>query len=383
MLEKALSGSKRYRVLILLLLAVIAVGAGAYLKQLNEGLSITGMSRDVSWGFYIAQFTFLVGVAASAVTVVLPYYLHDYKKFSKITILGEFLAIASVIMCLLFIFADMGQPFRILNVFLYPSPNSPMFWDTIALSGYLILNLIIGWATLGAERKKIPPPKWVKPFIYISIPWAVSIHTVTAFIYAGLPDRHLWLSAIIAARFLASAFASGPSLLILFCLIMEKFTSFKPGREPIRALSVIVVYAFSANIFFLLLEFFTSFYSGIPAHSHSLVYLFSGLEGHGSLVPFMLASASLALISLIILLVPSLRNKNIFLISASVGVILSIWIDKGFGFVSGGFVPNPMNEITEYAPTIPELAIGAGIFGIGLLILTILYKITISVREEV
>ena len=383
MLEKALTGSKKYWLAILLLGLIIVAGLYSYLKQLNEGLVITGMSRDVSWGLYIAQFTFFVGVAASAVTVVLPYYLHDYKVFSKITILGEFLAISSVLVCLTFIFVDMGMPFRIFNVILYPAPTSPMFWDTVALSGYLLLNIIIGWVTLGAERKKIAPPAWIRPIIYISIPWAISIHTVTAFIYAGLPDRHLWLSAIIAARFLASAFASGPSLLIIFCLIMEKYTGFKPGREPVRALSLIVTYAFSANIFFILLELFTTFYSGIPAYNHSLVYLFTGLDGHRALVSPMWISSILAILSLAVLLIPALRKNTFLSIFAAIGVIVSIWIDKGFGFVPAGFVPNPMNKVTEYAPTLSELMISAGVLGVGLLVLLILYKITISVREEV
>ncbi len=110
MLDKALTGSKRYWTLVIILLAISGVGVATYLKQLKLGLGITGMSRDVSWGFYISQFTFLVGVAASAVMLVIPYYLHHYKKFSKIVILGEFLAIASVTMCMLFIFVDMGQP---------------------------------------------------------------------------------------------------------------------------------------------------------------------------------------------------------------------------------------------------------------------------------
>ncbi len=155
MLEKALSGSRRYWTWIFILLAIIGVAVLTYLKQFNEGLGITGMSRDVSWGLYIGQFTFLVGVAASAVMLVIPYYLHDFKKFGKLVILGEFLAISAVIMCVLFIFVDMGQPMRITNVILHPTPNSVMFWDSVVLMGYLALNLVIGWTTLGAERKGV------------------------------------------------------------------------------------------------------------------------------------------------------------------------------------------------------------------------------------
>src|SRR4030065_1920349 len=204
MLDKALTGSKGYWTLVFVLLSLAGVGTLAYLSQFQNGLGVTGMSRDVSWGIYISQFTFLVGVAASAVMLVIPYYLHDYKTFGKIVILGEFFAVSAVTMFVLFIFVDLGQPMRILNVVLHPTPNSILFWDMIVLNGYLFLNIVIGWVTLTADRKGVPPPNWVKPLIYLSIPWAISIHTVTAFLYAGLPGRHFWLTAIMAARFLAS-----------------------------------------------------------------------------------------------------------------------------------------------------------------------------------
>src|SRR3990167_5756415 len=214
-LEKALVGNRRYWTWIGALLVVIVLGVLSYLRQLHVGLGITGLSRDVTWGLYIAQFTFLVGVAASAVVVVLPYYLHDYQAFGKITILGELLAVSAVVMCLLFIFVDMGQPERALNVILYPTPTSIMFWDMISLGGYLVLNAVIAGLTLGAERRGAAPPRWLRPIVVLSLPWAASIHTVTAFLSSGLPGRRLWLAALLAPRFLASAFASGPALLIL------------------------------------------------------------------------------------------------------------------------------------------------------------------------
>lgn len=382
MLEKALVGSRKYWLWLSFLAAVIGVGVLCYLWQFFVGLGITGLGRDVSWGFYIAQFTFLVGVAASAVMLVLPYYLHHYKQFGKITILGEFLAVSSVLMCMLFIFVDMGQPLRVLNVILHPTPHSIMFWDMVVLSGYLLLNIVIGWVVLDAEHKEIPPPGWVKPLIYVSIPWAVSIHTVTAFLYAGLPGRHLWLTAIMAARFLSSAFASGPALLILLCFLVRNLTRFDPGKEPIQKLAQIVCYAMILNVFFALLEVFTAFYSQIPSHMHSLEYLFAGLEGHGRLVPFMWAAVVLAVGGIVLLIVPSTRRNETTLAVAAAAVFVAAWIDKGMGLVVGGFVPNPFEKVVEYAPTAPELLITLGVWAIGFFVLTVLYKIAISVKEE-
>lgn len=382
MLETALKGTRKYWGWLIILLVFMGAGFGCYLYQYFEGLKITGLSRDVTWGLYISQFTFLVGIAASGVMVVLPYYIHNYKAFGRITILGEFLAIAAVTMCLLFIFVDLGKPMRILYVILYPRPNSILFWDMIVLNGYLLLNIFIGWSVLSAERKSLPPPGWVKPLIYISIPWAFSIHTVTAFLYAGLPGRHFWLTAIMAARFLSSAFASGPALLIILCLIVRRVTRFDPGREPIGTLAGIVTYAMILNVFFFLLELFTAFYSQIPGHMRTFQYLFVGLEGHGRLVPWMWASALFAVIALVLLIPPATRRREPVLAVACGSVFIATWIDKGMGLVVGGFIPNPFERITEYWPTTPEVFITIGVWATGLFILTILYKIAVSVKEE-
>ncbi|MFZ0483423.1 MAG: NrfD/PsrC family molybdoenzyme membrane anchor subunit [Desulfobacterales bacterium] len=383
MLEKALIGTKKYYGWMAALLAVIGVGFACYLWQFQFGLGITGMSRDVSWGFYIAQFTFLVGVAAGGVMVVLPYYLHNYKAFGRITVLGEFLAVAAIIMCILFIFVDLGQPIRIMNVLLNPTPNSVLFWDMIVLNGYLFLNIIIAWKVLEAERNDVAPAHWLKVLSYISIPWAVSIHTVTAYLYCGLPGRGFWLTAILAPRFLASAFAAGPALLILLCIIVRKFTKFDPGKEQIQSLAKVVAYAISVNVFFFLCEIFVVFYSNIPEHMDHIKYLFVGLHGHGVLVPWMWASMILMVVSIILLVNPVTRKNETVLIAACIAVFVGTWIDKGLGMISGGFVPNPLHHVTEYVPTLPEILIAVSIWAIGFFVLTVLFKIAVTIKEEV
>jgi molybdopterin-containing oxidoreductase family membrane subunit len=383
MLERVLRGGRQYWTLVGILMFIALVGLFAFWKQFNEGLTTTGLSRDVPWGFYIAQLTFMVGVAASAVMVVLPYYLHDYKVFGKVTILGEFLAIPSVFMCMLFVMVDLGQPMRAMNIVLYPTPNSMLFWDMIVLSGYLALNVVISMVTFGAEKKGVAPPKWIKPIIILSIPWAISIHTVTAFLYSGLEARAFWLTAILAPRFLASAFASGPSLLIILCLIVRKFTKFDPGKEAIQALARIVTYAMVINVFFVGVELFTGLYSDIPEHRHHFEYLFFGLEGKTALVPWMWTSQVLALTALVLLLVPQMRRNEKSLFWICIAVVTAIWIEKGLGMVVTGFIPNPLGEVNEYWPTLPETLITFGIYATGFLVLTGLYKIAVSVREEI
>ncbi|MFP4048725.1 MAG: sulfate reduction electron transfer complex DsrMKJOP subunit DsrP [Desulfovermiculus sp.] len=382
MFEKALQGDRRYWAWIIFLLAVMGIGSIFYIYQLVNGLTVTGLSRDVSWGFYIAQFTYMVGVAASAVMLVLPLYLHNAKQFSRMVILGEFMAIAAVIVCLGFIVVDLGQPQRLMNVILHPTPNSILFWDMIVLNGYLLLNIVIGWANLSAENKRLPHPSWVKPIIYVSIVWAVSIHTVTAFLYQGLPGRHYWLTAILAARFLSSAFCSGPAILLILAMIAKKVAKFDPGEKAVQTLATIITYAMLINVFFFLLEIFTAFYSNVPGHTHTLAYLFTGAHGASSLVGWMWVMTVCAILSLVLLVPHQFRKKPELLVPGLLLLIAATWIDKGLGLVVGGFIPNPFDTITEYAPTFPELMISVMIYATGLLVLTVLWKVAIGVKKE-
>jgi len=327
------------------LAVVIALGLACYLRQLDCGLGLTGMSRDISWGLYIGQFTFAVGIAASAVMLVLPYYLHDAKAFSGIVLYGEFIAISAVACSMLFIFVDMGQPARVLNVLLYASPRSIMFWDMLSLTGYLVLNAAIAAATLRSERSELPPPAWLRPVILLSIPWAISIHTVTAFLYGGLAARPAWFTAILAPRFLASAFASGPALLLLVLRV---------ASEARRKIVVIVRYAMAANVFFLSLELFTHFYSGIPHHP---------------LPPLLWISAALGLTALILLFTRQALTFALLL------TFLSLWLDKGINMVVSGF-----DGTTPYIPTLPEISIALAIWAVGALMATLLFRTAGTVR---
>jgi molybdopterin-containing oxidoreductase family membrane subunit len=371
---------------MLFLLSIMGVGALSYVQQFNYGLGITGMSRDVTWGVYISQFTFLVGVAAGGLMLVLPYYLHNYKAFGRIVILGEFMAIAAIVMCLMFIIADLGQPMRAINVLLFPTPNSMLFWDMIVLNVYLVLNILCGWVVLHSEYKGIKYPRWIKPFIYLSIPWAISIHTVTAFLYSGLPGRHFWLTAILAPRFLASAFAAGPALLLIIAMVLKRITKFDVGREAQDKLVTIIGYAAMLNFFFLGCEFFVAYYSQIPGHMHTLDYLYWGI-GHGdqvynNLVPFMRASVVMGLAGIALIFVSRAKKSDGLLVVSCLLIFISFWIDKGLGLVLGGFVPSPLDYVTEYVPSGQELAITAAVWATGALILSILYKVAISVKLE-
>jgi [DsrC]-trisulfide reductase subunit P len=380
MLEKAVVGSRRYWCWIGFLVLVILWGFYWYLVQLHYGLGLTGMSRNVSWGLYIGQFTFLVGVAASAVMVVAPFYLHNHREFARMTILGECLAVAAVTTCLIFITVDMGKPMRILNVIIYPHPNSLMFWDMVSLSGYLLINAVVTVVTLHAEQKAVAPPRWIMPIVFLSIPWAVSIHTVTAFLYCGLPGRLFWLTPLLAPRFLAGAFCSGPALLILLCMLIRRLNGYDVGRKAISSLAVIVTYALVLTVFFQLMELFTSLYSHIPELAEETRNLYLGTPTNHSLAPWGQLSIVGMFVAMIMLLFPQIRRNERTLAIACVLTFVSIWADKGIGLVVGGFMPSPFNVMTTYVPTFPEISISVGIWAIGALMVTVFYKSALSIE---
>ncbi|RLI70068.1 menaquinol oxidoreductase, partial [Archaeoglobales archaeon] len=310
MFEKALKGGKLYWSWIAFLCLLILIGLASYSVQWQKGLTITGMGKEVSWGLYIANFTFLVGVAASAVVVALPTYIYNQHKFEKMTTLGEFLAVAAVTMCILFILVDLGKPMRALHVLLYPSPNSVMFFDFIVLSGYALWNIIIAWYILSSRITGTDISWYVKLIIYIAIPWAISIHTVTAYIYSGLVARGMWMTALLAPRFLASAFAAGPSMLIIAAIVARKYANFDVGKDVIRIVAQMVTFAMIVNMFFLGCELFVVFYSQHPEHMAHWTYLLFGMDGYGKLVPWIWASIGLGIFAVLMLIHPTTRKND-------------------------------------------------------------------------
>lgn len=355
--------SKTVRALQGILAAFVVGGAAAYATQLRHGLGVTGLSRDMPWGLYISQFTFLVGIGASAVTVLLPYYVHRQHAFARALILGEIVAIVALAQALACIMVDLGRPGRLLNILLYPAPSSLMFWDCISLAGYLALTSV-GLTTSLFPRGTSPGP-WARGLAFATIPWAVSIHVVTALLYAGLAARPAWLTAVLAPRFLATAFASGPALLILLAGALARTRVLEVGREATLRLTTIMTYAATASLLLALLEAFTALYSGIPAAREHLAYLYLGRDGHAGLLLFAHGSALLLGLALVVLLVPRLRRRPGWSTAAAAAVLASVLADKGLCLVTSGFVPSPLGYVHDYRPSLGELAIVAGIYSGG------------------
>lgn len=372
-------GTRGYKLWMLGLTVVALVGLNAWAKQLAGGLATTGMTDQVSWGLYIANFTFLVGMAAAAVMLVIPVYVYKNKDLHDLVIFGELLAVASVVMCLLFITADLGRPDRFLHLFQrFNWPISVLTWDVIVLNGYLLLNLhICGYLIWCAYNRRKPGKAFYIPFVFVAIVWAISIHTVTAFLYSGLGGRPFWNSAVLAPRFLASAFAAGPAFLVVSLLLIGRYTRYDVPAKALEVLRGIITVALTINMFLLGCEVFTEFYTG-SAHAASARYLFTGLHGHDALVPWIWSAIALNTFALVVLYTPA-RSRTPWLVASCLAMVVGIWIEKGMGLIVPGFIPTPLGEIFEYVPTWNEVLVCLGIWAFGLLLYTVLVRVTIPV----
>lgn len=383
---EATNGSLLFYVWMFVLTAVALVGARAWALQVANGMIVTNMTDHVSWGLYIANFTFMVGVAAGGVMMVIPAYLYHDKKMHDVVIIGEMLAIAAIVMCLLFVVADLGRPDRfwhlIPGIGRFNWPMSMLTWDVIVLNGYLLLNLhICGYLLYMRFLGREPNKWWYLPFVWVSIFWAISIHTVTAFLYCGLGGRPFWNTALLAPRFLASAFVAGPAFILILFAIISRVTGEKIDEAPRRLLINIIRVTVLINLLMVVSEVFTEFYTG-GSHTASARYLFLGLHGHDALVPWIWTAIAFNLVSAFLFLSPTVFRNSAVLVLACVLAFVGAWIEKGMGLIVPGFIPSTLHEIVEYTPSLTEWKVSVGIWALGLMVLTIALKMAVAVFSK-
>ncbi|MCA9290698.1 MAG: polysulfide reductase NrfD [Phycisphaerales bacterium] len=382
-LRLATDGPRSFYVWMTLLTAVFLVGANAWANQVAHGMILTNMTDHVSWGLYIANFTFMVGVADGGVMMVIPAYLYHDRRMHDVVILGELLAIAAIVMCLMFVTVDLGRPDRFWHLIpglgRFNFPVSMLTWDVIVLNGYLLLNLhICGYLLYMRFLGRTPNPRWYLPFVMLSIVWAISIHTVTAFLYCGLGGRPFWNSALLAPRFLASAFVSGPAFIIITMFALRRIARVPLPDGPIQTLVKIVRVTILINLLMVVSEVFTEFYTG-GTHTSSAHYLFFGLHGFNGLVPWIWTAIACNVVAAILFLHPAALSRMWVVVLACAAAFTGAWIEKGMGLIVPGFIPSTLHEIVEYAPSLTEWKITAGTWAFGLMVYTIALKIAIPI----
>ncbi len=381
--SQVVTGGKAYKAWVALLLGMIVIGLLGYANQWNRGLIATNMRDQVTWAFYIGNFTFLVGVAAAAVLLVVPAYVYHWKPIKEVVVLGELLAISALTMCLTFILVDMGRPDRLTHIMPGPGnpnwPQSMLSWDALVLNAYLVLNLVVVLHILyRAYQGKEYAKRFVVPLVLFSIPAAVGIHTVTAFLYAGMAARPYWNAGILAPKFLASAFSSGPAVMIILFQILRKTTTIEIKDEAIQKVAELMAYAIFFNLFLLGAEIFKEYYSR-TAHLLFTQYYWEGIGEYRALVPYAWTSLTATVLAFVIFVVPAFRRNWTLLNIGAVLIFAGVYIEKGMGLVIPGMTPDTLGEIYEYRPSATEWMVAIGVFGLGGLVFTTLVNVAVPI----
>lgn len=385
MVRCAAVGSRTYYLWIGALLVCILVGGVSWVHHLLDGLVVTSMTDHVSWGIGIANFVYFVGVAAGAAVLVVPAYAFLRKDIKEVVLLGELLAVCAVVMCLLFIATDIGRPERMWHLMPFIGhmniPSSLLSWDVLVFMGYLGINLHIPGYLLYKQYSG-KKPAWIAymPFVFLSMFWAFSIHTVTAFLLSGMGSRPFWNTPILAPRFLISAGSSAPAILIFILLAVRYFTPLKVKESVFEYFKYVLRVMMPINLFLVGCEFFWEFYTATEHAIHAR-YLYFGVDGHFMLVPWIWTAICFNVTATAIFLIPKLRNTAPILYVGCFLTIVGVWIEKGMGLIFPGFIPNPFGEIVEYSPNMAELLVNAGVLGIGALMFTIMAKVTIAIQS--
>lgn len=376
-----------YRGWMFFLLLLMAMGGWFLGQQWRHGLQVTGMSDQVMWGLYLGNFTFLVGVAAAGVVLVVPAFVFHRPWMERATPFGECLAITAVAMSLLFVLVDLGQPLRFWHALPLVGrlnfPGSILAWDIVVLSVYLMLNLGLLFYTLyRGARGRWPVPAVLFPWMMLAIFIGLGIHTVTAFMFSGLSARPFWNSAVLAPRFIASAFASGSGLLILAFRIYERRAGFYLAPRVVQDLALVMAFSMVIQLFLLASELFVHFYPP-GGHGPSTTGLYLGWPGGEEMTRWYWLAILADVIAAIILVSHPLRGNPNWLTTASILAVVGIWIDKGWALVVPGFIPTPLGEVVLYVPTRVEVGVSLGIWGFGLFLFTLLTRAVMTVETRV
>ena len=384
-------GDAAYFSWIALLGVIIAIGAFAYGNQMMNGLVTTNMRDQVSWGFYIGNFAFLVGIAAAAVVLVVPAYVYDWGPIRDVVLIGELLSVAAIIMCMLFVTVDVGRPeflWHLMPIVGTPNfPHSLLTWDILVLNIYFLINwFVVTHILFMAFTGRHYNTKLVLPIIFLSIPFAIGIHTVTAFLFMSVPSRAFWHTAILAPRFIAGAFCSGPALILLIFMVLRRVGKMPISSVAIQKVGELLAYAMAANLFLVGSEAFIDFYAETQ-HSIHAQFQWFGIHGQASIAVFTWTALVLNILAFFIFIMPVLRTNQVILAVGCVFSFCGVFIEKGMGLLLPGLTPDALGEVYSYLPSSNEVMVGAGIWAVGALLFTLMVKVaqaitTGELREE-
>ncbi|WP_394235953.1 NrfD/PsrC family molybdoenzyme membrane anchor subunit [Niallia oryzisoli] len=363
---------------ILGIFAVMGFSAIGY--QLVNGLGVTGMNNIVSWGTYIMLFMFFVGLSAGGLIVSSSATVFNIPSFKVVAKPATILSTVCVIVAAGFIMVDLGNPFRMLNLLLHSNFKSPLMWDVMVISLYLVINVLY----LYLMTREKPNQKAMKIMSSVALPVAILVHSVTAWIFGLQIARGAWHTAIMAPLFVASALDSGLALLLIVLVLLATFKVFVVEKKLITTLAGLLVTFVAVDAYLLLSEMITMIYPQGEAMHHAEVLI------SGQLAPYFWIQVILGLVvPLAILLFKKNREKMGLVVFSSALIVFGvlckrIWllfsafvhpnIAEGQGITLGYNQQNIWSTVGTYSPSLVELMISVGLISFGILLFTFLAK---------
>lgn len=366
----------RYWAFVSLLLSVMALGVLGWSQLLTEGGSVMAMRDAYPWGLWFTNYMYYVGLSAGGLVVYASVHLFGAHQFHPLARLAVLQAGVLVLMALLGIVTDMEYPWRAVNMLLTPNPSSPFVYTGSAANIYMIICFIDLWVLITGKGGD----KLAHRMTLIALPFAVYLHTTTAFVLALNKSRELWNSAVMVPIFLTSATASGIALLMLVAYVMQRFGVMKFAASMFRSLSTLLATVIIIDIFLLLVEIMVVFWptSAKPGHAIRFQHFITG-----EYAVFFLPVLALGLGAFALLAPRGTRHLPKVQITAAIMYVVAIWL-KRYVLMSMGFATDTLGQYSApYTPSLVEVLLALMILAIGVLIMTLAAKVLpLRVPEE-
>jgi molybdopterin-containing oxidoreductase family membrane subunit len=330
----SLSGSKGLIIAAAVAGVIAVVGIGLWVNQTIEGLHVTAMRNTSSWGLYIAMFMLFVGLSAGGLIISSAPKALSLKGFDGISKVSVVISIVCTVLAIAYVIVDLGHPERVWHLFVYGQMNSPLMWDMLILSAYLILSIVYLWMLMRADEGKVSG-KALKAMSIIALIIAVLVHSITAWIFSLNISRPFWNTALMAPWFVTSALVSGLGLVLLVAAVLNRGGSIKLDREDFFKLGRMLGVFVAIDLFLFFCDILTGVFPGAGLEHDLMGQLLSG-----ALAPIFWVELVTGAIVLLLMFAPALRMQKTALVVASVLAVVCVFC-KRFLLIEGGFqIPN-------------------------------------------
>ena len=361
--------------------AVTAIGLALWIWQLSQGLALTNMRNLDSWGLYITNFMFLVGLSAGGLIISSVPRAFGIAGFGGISKIAVWTSICCTVLAIGFVVIDLGQPLRLWELFAYSNLSSPLMWDIIVLAVYLILSIGYLWATLRAEAGGVSPVA-LRVISVVALVCAVLVHSVTAWIFGLQAGRAMWHTALLAPWFVSSALVCGVALVLVAVIALRRAGYLElDQKNVVKMLKLLGVFVM-VDLYFFGCDLLTE---GFPGGEGANVV---AMLTSGALAPFFWAEIVLCAFTAVVAFVPALRRNGLIVV-ASLAAIVAIFCKRvqllvggfqlpnldypavvsGSGLTDAGAATQALGGSMVYFPSPIEFGIVLGVFGLGALAL--------------